>query len=220
MEQVAPAYGEAAGDGKNGLGKVCELSVSTAPATSPAAASAATGVSAPTTTSPTTAAASSPFAAFLRDPNAYENQEDDDANKEKARAIALCGCELGGAACEGDAKPAADGQRRDMALANDEMGGRVDPAEIASCEADFGGWPDRLRGLFAENFAIRVQCPRVPVGIFRLFVPPTLCGAVVQLETERVPTEILPVIARVAEMQVPCLIHCVRRSHGMTRRRA
>lgn len=127
---------------------------------------------------------------------------------------------MGGAACKGDAKPSADGQRGDMAFAQDEMGCCVDPAEVASRETDFGGRPDRCRGLFSEDFAIRFQCPGIPIGIFCLFVPPAPCRAVVQLETERIPTQILPVTSRVAEMQVPRLIHCVRGGNGMTRRRA
>ena len=95
---------------------------------------------------------------------------------------------------------------------------RVDSLKrLVPTETDLGVWPDIGRRLLAEETTVTLQRGVVPLFELLRLCESTATRSVVNGRAQYLAAELIPVRARVGQVQVPHLINLVGRCHRMAR---
>ena len=80
------------------------------------------------------------------------------------------------------------------------------------------GGPDAGGRFFIEESAVARECPRVPIVEFVPLLGPAFGGTVMKWPAQDFTAKLFPIRLRVKQVQVPRLVHLIRRGYRMSRR--
>lgn len=191
---------------------IYSIATSTATATTP-------GIPAAATAEPTAAATRPSLTAVSNGDDDHEKYEGSENDPYPGNNISLRQSRSASGQTDGDEAGDADrsGTPEHKPLRKDEMGSAVYPPEILPAGVCMRARPDIFRRSFTEDSLVTFPGRLVPAFELRPLRIAAFRWAVMERKPEDPATEAIPVAVRVAEMQMPHLIHRVRRRYRMPR---